>query len=106
MMFAHPQMENPVTIGSDSISALIIENPDFFRGFLADLYHQVNGENGDIVLSDDLSVLDIKKSVEIIDSFLSFSLNRKTLLSKMISYMEKTASGESYYAKTVKLLTH
>lgn len=105
MKFAHPQMENAVSVEKNYVSSLIIENPDFFRCFLMDLHNQVNGENGEIILSDDLTILNIKKSVEIIDSFLSFSLNTKALLSKMISYMEKSALSENFYVKTEQLLT-
>lgn len=49
--------------------------------------------------------LDWGKNCELLDSFLSFHLNRKPLLSKIASVMESTAMAEGHYQQTMAILS-
>lgn len=105
MKLANPNIDSVIETGKGAVPSLIIENQDFFRNLLFDLNSQISGKSGDSVLSDEKGILDIAKYAEITDSFLSFSLNRKTLLNRISAALEKEAMAEGMYIKTVLLLS-
>lgn len=49
--------------------------------------------------------MDWGKNCELLDSFLSFHLNRKPLLIKIASVMESTAMAEGHYQQTMAILS-
>lgn len=105
MKLAHPQMENVLELSEEKIATLVIENQDFFREFLQDIQSQIDGYPGKAVISEKSKLLDWTKSGELIDRFLSFPLNRKPLLTKISAAMEAEAMSESFYSRTVQLLS-
>lgn len=105
MMLAHPQMDTIIDLSATGIHTLIIENQDFFRDFLQDIRSQVDGFAGKTVLSENNIPLEWNKRGELLDSFLSFQLNRKSLLSKIASSMEAAAMTEGFYLRTMGLLS-
>lgn len=106
MMLAHPEMETVFDFEKDCVQTLVIENPDFFRSLLKDIAGQLEGFSGDAVLSSDYSPIPFSQHAELIDSILSFQLGRKTLLNKAISRLESVALSETFYARTVELLSN
>ena len=52
MILAHPQMNAILDFGGENVNALVVENPDFYRHLLCDLYGQLQGDDGMLVLSD------------------------------------------------------
>lgn len=105
-MIAHPQMENVLQLSQNQVSTLVVENPGFFRELLLDLYHQLQGQSGKLVLSDKDEILRICKWVDLIDNCLNFELNRKTLLNRVCSALEQRAVSEEFFLKTSELLSH
>lgn len=106
MMIAHPQMENVLELSQNQVSALVVENPGFFRKLLLDFYHQLQGQPGELILSDKDVILPICKWVELIDNCLNFELNRKALLNRICSTLEQRAVSEEFFFKTAELLSH
>ena len=88
----------------DEIAILVIENPDFFREFLRDISTQLDGFSGKAVLSRDDTPIGFLGNVELIDSFVSFEISRKTLLTKLVSQLESIAVSESNYLHTASLM--
>lgn len=52
-----------------------------------------------------LEFIEIAKNVDIVSCFVPFELNRKTLINKLISSLEKTAVDESFFAKSADILS-
>lgn len=104
MILAHPQMNAILDFGGENVNALVVENPDFYRHLLCDLYGQLQGDDGMLVLSDKGKVLPISKWVELVDNCIHFDLNRKSLLNKICAAMERTAVSEEFFLKTSELL--
>ena len=104
MMFAHPQLDTHLITGESVVCTLVVENQDFFRDLLTDLHTQLEGNEGASVLSEGDRVLSFSANAELIDSFVGFTANRKSLLTKIISSLERQAVGEQYL-KTMELLT-
>ncbi len=105
MNLAHPQMETVLDFSIPKVNTLVIENQDFFRTFLQDIRYQIDGFDGKTVLSERNTLLEWPKRVEILDSFLSFQLNRKPLLTKIAASMEAAAVSEGFYGRTVQMLS-
>lgn len=104
MILCSPYIETVIDFSKQSVPTLVIENPSFLRSFLQDLYNQVDGADGNLVLSENNKILDMEKYIEIIDNCLHFDFNRKPLLNKIISSIEKNAMSENYLLKTNEML--
>lgn len=104
MILAHPQMDTVFDTDGTGICALVVENPDFYRSLLCDLYGQLRGDDGSWVLSEKGKALPVSKWVELVDNCICLELNRKSLLSKVCAAMERTAVSEEHFLKTAELL--
>lgn len=104
MTLAHPELENVIAFIPGRISSAVIENRQFFRKFIMDLYSGISGEEGDAVLYDELKELELSKYAELIDSFPSFSVNSRKMQGKLLSFLERKAVSEDFYLKTSDLL--
>lgn len=104
MTLAHPQLDTIIDFSCSQVNTVVIENPDFLRALICDLYSQLQGNEGDFILSDDNKILPISKWAELIDNCIHFELNRKTLVNKICATMEQTANTEGFFLKTTELL--
>ena len=91
MMLAHPQMDTLFDFSGDGINTLVIEAPSFFRQFLQDISLQVSGLEGKAVLSQNNMPITFSKFAEVLDSFLSFEISKKSLVSKLQARLEAEA---------------
>lgn len=104
MILCHPQMETIMDFSGTKAQTLVIEAPNFLRTFLQDLYDQINGIEGEMVLSEQDKQLAIGNWVEVMDSFLNFDMNKKHLLNKIIGQMERIAGSDAFFLKTSDIL--
>ena len=104
MKLAHPQLDTVFDFDCGKVNTIVIENPSFFRTFLRDIDSQLHGSSGSTVLSHNDMPVSFAGNAEIIESFLSFSVNRKPLITKLISRLESYAVNESNYIRTSNLI--
>ena len=104
MILAHPQMDTVLEFNGTYVNALVVEHPEFYRSLLCDLYGQLQGDAGQLVLSEKGKTLPIGKWVELVDNCIHFELNRKSLLTKVCAAMERTAVSEAFFLRTSELL--
>lgn len=104
MTFAHPEMNAVLKFGSGEIVSLVIENSRFFRSIVSDIYTQINGGAGSAVLSIDNAPKDLAKYADMIESPISFSINTKTMQSRILAALERNAVDESFYMRTGELM--
>ena len=86
------------------VQTLVIEAPGFLRAFLQDLYDQIDGMEGELLLSEQDKQLSIGNWVEVIDNFLNLDMNKKHLLNKIIGEMERLSGTDTFFLKTSELL--
>ncbi len=101
---AHPDLSQAFAFEENTVLSWVVENPSFFRALVTDLYAQINGEHGRLVLSENYTPIDPSKHMELITQFVPFELNRKTLLGKICTAAEKAAVNEQHYTRTQALL--
>lgn len=96
-------MDSVIDFSEPVIHSLVIEAPDFFRSFLQDIAEQIKGFSGKAVLSRQDKPIDFSHHGEIIDGFLNFEMERKQLMTRLLSRLEAAAVSEGYYARTARL---
>lgn len=105
MNLVSPMFSSSIEIGEGDVFSLVIENQTLFRKYLMDLHNQVNGLDGEIVLSENSKLLPIKQYVDILDTFTPFEINTKTVLNHIYSTLCQKAMSEDTYVKTTELLS-
>ena len=106
MKFVCPYINNVFDTECGSINSLVIENQDLFVRLLKDIYSQMNGDDGVSVVSSNDKILDLSKNVEVIDSFVDFEINKKNLISKIVTKIESIANSETFISDSYKLLSN
>lgn len=104
MKLATPLIEHVTEFREGAVYSLVIENQVCFRHLIADIASQIEGRSGEAVLSIDNTTVSFSKYAELLPYFIPFSLNRRTLLTKIVSALEKTGMDESHYLQTNTLL--
>lgn len=104
MKFVFPGIGQSLQIEPHYVSSLVIENPVFMRQVLTAFHFQLSGNDGPLVVSDESVPINISKVVEYLDVFIPFEINRKSLLSKVISRMESQTVESDYVFKGNMLL--
>ena len=104
MKLMHPEMERALTFCEGEITSLVIENQEFFRKFIEDILWQIDGNDGEAILSIDHTPVAFSKHAALLSSFVPFDINQKALLSKITSALEKTAIDEGHYLASMELV--
>lgn len=104
MKWTHPELDRVFNTESEMIPTLAVENQLFFVRILSDIHHQTDGYGGQSVLSRNDIPVDFSRHADIVDSFVPFDVNRKSLISKMVSALEKTASAPEQTTQTGNIL--
>ncbi|MBQ7460124.1 MAG: type II-A CRISPR-associated protein Csn2 [Oscillospiraceae bacterium] len=104
MKLVYPEINRVFDTEGDKVPTLIIENQPLLFRLLSDIRSQLEGEEGKCVVSDKGKVLQTAKSAELITELLGFTLNKRTLLSKTASSLEKTVMSGELYGEAIELL--
>ena len=106
MKFYYSGIEEVFNVCHEYINTIIIENQKLFSEICKDIYYQIEGNDGRTIVSIDNAPIDIEKNVELITQFIPFELNKKSLLNKVISRVEKMAIDPDYYEITMMELAN
>lgn len=105
MMFAYPSADICCELKEDKIFTLIIESPIIFYDIVSDIQKQIEGMDGETVISEDYHPIDMQKSTDLILQFVPFTVNQKDILAKLYGVMKKRAIDEKMYQQTYELLS-
>ena len=106
MTFCYPEISGYFDTEYGKISTLVIENQSFFREVTEDICNQIAGDKGRSVIGNGGDKpLDFSKNAELLSAFVPFEINKKTLVSKITSALEREAQNGYQYDKTMSLLT-
>lgn len=104
MKFAYSDINGYFDWEQPVIPTIIIENQSLFRKLLKDISSSINGIETNAVLSKNNSIIEFSKHAEILNDFINFNINKKTLLNKICLSLEKMAVSPENYIETQKLL--
>ena len=89
MKLVHPDFFFPIEISETEISLLVLENPVCFRNFIREIREQMDGMEGQWVLSEDNKLLKIAKTCELILDPFGLDINQKKVLTSLYDRVEK-----------------
>lgn len=104
MKLVYPTLQTPIVLSTDYISSVVIEEPGYFYEIVRDIKGQWEGMEGKAVLSRNNEPVDISKNLELVIDCINFEINQKTLLTKVLSVLERTGRSEDYIEKSQQLL--
>lgn len=98
-------MEHILCFNEGYVNELVIENKKMFFDMVNSMAMQEGGLHGDCVLSVGDKPVEFNKYADLTLQFAPFQLNRKSLLSKLYSLLEKKALFPENYAKMGEVLS-
>lgn len=101
-----PGVSEPICFREDRIHTLLIENQQYLYDTLQDIYLQINRYDGKSVLSINETPVDVSKHVELLTDFINFDINKKTLISNVLSKLDNEALDPTHYLQTQQLLSY
>lgn len=106
MKVAYEKLTTTINIDTDKISSIVVENEQFMYQMLMDLKSAVEGFDSGIVVSREEKPISISKSVALITDFVCFTLNQKSLITKIISELDTVSKNETFFHDSQKLLAY
>ncbi|PWJ11203.1 type II-A CRISPR-associated protein Csn2 [Ruminococcus flavefaciens] len=103
MMIAYPAADICCEISEDRVRTIVIENQHMFYSVVSDICSQLEGNNGEIVISEEHTPLDMRKSADLITQFVPFTVNQKELITKLYAALKKKAVDEKMYQYTQEI---
>lgn len=103
MMIAYPAADICCEIREDKIRTIVIENQHMFYNMISDIRSQLDGNKGDVVLSEDHIPLDMRKAADLLTQFVPFTVNQKELITKLYAALKKKAVDEKMYQYTQEI---
>ena len=82
-MLSHTVFSAPILFEENCINVLSIENPMFFTNFLNDIIAQINGETGEVFLSENYQPLSIAKNLSLITDILFINFENRKIITKL-----------------------
>ncbi len=104
MKVAIPFIYRVIDTDNGMINTLVIENQRLFSSFIEDIYKQICGSEGHIVISVNDRPCAVTKNVEIIDRFVPFDINKRSIITRLNTELERL-SLEDYYETSMMILS-
>lgn len=104
MMLAHPLFSEPLIFTEDAVNVILIENPPAFYSFVSELMSQIKGDEGNTVLSQDYTPIDLKTGMELVTDIFNIDMNQKRIIARMHSILSANATGSEMYVRTMETL--
>lgn len=104
MKLAYKNMECILDFSEGCVNELVIENKKMFFEVINSMMMQIDGLHGNCILSIADKPMEFSKYADLTVQFAPFELNRKSILTKLHSALEKNAQTSENYAKTAELL--
>lgn len=105
MKFTYPGIDKTIDTDEERVNCLVIENRKFLSEMIEDIYGQVVGGRGKAVLSENGKIVDFTKYCDLTTSFFPFEINRKSLITKILTVLEKNSQTPANFEKTAEFLS-
>lgn len=88
MIITHAKNGLKIETDENQIPVLVLENQAVFSEFIEDFYRQCDGDDGEIVLSEEGKMMALSKSAMIVSDYFSLDLNGSRIRSRLYREME------------------
>lgn len=93
MKLVHPDFFCPIEFEENKIPVLTLENQIIFRNFIEELKHQLQGEEGGWILSEQGKILKLTQYCSMIIDPFSLDINQKKMLMSVYSKLEREVNS-------------
>lgn len=104
MKLAYRNFSEAMETSPQTVMGIVIENPNMLYQFLVDLKEAMEGKTEKIVLSCDNAILDFAKNTELLTDFIQFNLNRRDILTKIVTAIDNISTSDRFYNSSQQLL--
>lgn len=104
MKLAYRDFSEVMETSHQMVMGTVIENQNMLYQFLIDLKEAMEGKTEKVVLSCDNVIIDFAKNTELLTDFIQFDLNKRELLSKIVTAIDKISTGDRFYNSSQQLL--
>lgn len=105
MKFVYPDIDYLFDTECGKVNTLIIENQALFTALLRDIRLNLAGLDGRSVLSNGNKELQQSKNLELLDCFVPFELNSKSIVAKIAADLEAKAVSDEFYIETAETVS-
>lgn len=105
MKIAYQDFSTVIETSVQKITSLVIEDAKTLYKFLGSMKNAVDGLDSGIVISKNETPINMQKTVILMSDFVSFSINHKYLISKIISRIEELSVNERFYQSSQRFLS-
>lgn len=99
MILTHYLLSNPIRFDDCLVQRLVVENPGFMGRLLSELNSQIEGYDGNFILSDARKEYALSQSVHVVIDPFSLKLSSKDVISALNKKMLQKMEGESAFLK-------
>lgn len=83
-------------LDENQVNTLVLENPAIFSEFLRNLISQLEGNEGELILSEGDKIYPISKTVAFLANPLSVDCNEKKIITKLYKELEDNVKNDMY----------
>ena len=83
-------------LDENQVNTLVLENPAIFSEFLQNLISQLEGNEGELILSEGDKIYPISKTVAFLANPLSVDCNEKKIITKLYKELEDNVKNDMY----------
>ncbi len=99
-MLKHFNWEHEIMFNDGSITHLIIENPITLRNYILELNKQINGDDGNFVLSEGMQEISIPKNIALVTNPITLEFDEKRINTKINKDLLQLVARSSEIQKT------
>ena len=101
MKLVHKDWNFSINFEKTKINTLVIENKKYFRNIIQKIEEELLLGEGDICVSEEETIIDFKKSVELVTDIFRLDINNKNIHTKIVNILKEIAIEE--YTNVVEI---
>ena len=99
-MLVNSELNIKILIEENYINVLVIENRSLFYNLINEIIMQIEGNDGNWVLSEESKILAINKTVSILVDYFRINYNSRSIIAKLYSNLKDLANSSEFFIAT------
>lgn len=100
MMLVNSELNIKILLEENYINVLVIENRSLFYNLINEIIMQIEGKDGNWVLSEESKILAINKTVSILVDYFRINYNSRSIIAKLYSNLKDLANSSEFFIAT------
>ena len=100
MMLVNSELNIKILLEENYINVLVIENRSLFYNLINEIIMQIEGNDGNWVLSEESKILAINKTVSILVDYFRINYNSRSIIAKLYSNLKDLANSSEFFIAT------